>query len=693
MCGNLHSPFGRIRNSIYERTTNGNNPATWTHMGCYVDDLSMNEVKRFGDTNIDFDWTTGSGFGLTFDGQGDYATLPHAPDYMLDGTFSIAFWFTKSACNDPTTPFEVLYSHRALSPGTAGVFIGVGCSHQGVRSTALGDVVRVDLTDDIGQRARVDVPMSRADGDGFLTSEWVHFVLNVGRSGVEVYVDSKRVRGGLGFPTATRWESWVQTECNPTLEVLPICTPKACADPAACTETETAAINAVLGGAPMHTPEACLERGSFDNDCCAGDDQGTCQLGYEKTFGDSCYEPAGLMSSICTPTAAIMTDCSAAGCEADCTSLLGVAAGDSFTPGSPAVFDTNCNLAYPNPGDFAGDKEASFQGFTMESQAYTTGGRQDDRGDYTIPVTLTHGAHHFKAIGNQGGWSSGTFWELEGGGGTPSGATGGMPGTCAAIPEACAVLPGTPDQEAVPSTCTPTDDTADPTCVDDDAAVAAMGTRGLTDCASAVAALQQFGGNCDTDLAAIGKPGVTVAGMCPATCGSCGTDCTSGFTPGDALTCDDSTCTYSPGGVTTCTLASGSCNVDNGGGSCTYIPGGAGPTSAVTLSDCTTGVFTPDDDEDCAGCLSSEDRTQLFTVACPDEETTGTCDNPADAVTKTACNAGTWTTSATCDIKVKIHVEAWGNAVSWEILDSAWTGANWVASFPPASLSFSRDPL
>ena len=49
----------------------------------------------------------------------------------------------------------------------------------------------------------------------------------------------------------------------------------------------------------------------------------------------------------------------------------------------------------------------------MEAQAYTTGGRFDDRGDYTIPVTLSHGDHHMKAIGYQGGWSAGNFWELE----------------------------------------------------------------------------------------------------------------------------------------------------------------------------------------------------------------------------------------------------------------------------------------
>ena len=63
MCGNQHRRGGTIRNSIYQREANGNDDDVWIHLGCYVDDLSINEVKQFGDTNIDFDWTTGSGFG------------------------------------------------------------------------------------------------------------------------------------------------------------------------------------------------------------------------------------------------------------------------------------------------------------------------------------------------------------------------------------------------------------------------------------------------------------------------------------------------------------------------------------------------------------------------------------------------------------------------------------------------------
>ena len=50
--------------------------------------------------------------------------------------------------------------------------------------------------------------------------------------------------------------------------------------------------------------------------------------------------------------------------------------------------------------------------------------------------------------------------------------------------------------------------------------------------------------------------------------------------------------------------------------SCTYVAPNAGPQSEVDKSpnaafgDC-TGAFTPADDEDCAGCLSTEDRTQV----------------------------------------------------------------------------------
>ena len=60
---------------------------------------------------------TGSGSAAIWAGQ-DFATLPFAPEYSLaPGDFAVSFWFTKSACNNPETPFETLYSHRKSDAG------------------------------------------------------------------------------------------------------------------------------------------------------------------------------------------------------------------------------------------------------------------------------------------------------------------------------------------------------------------------------------------------------------------------------------------------------------------------------------------------------------------------------------------------------------------------------------------------
>ena len=109
MCG------GRGANSIYAMTAE-NGDDDWIYIGCYIDEISFTQAKTYGDASLDFDWDTNTGFGLTFDGRDDYATLPNAPEYSKDGTFSIAMWFTKPTCDDPGARYQTIFSHRALDP-------------------------------------------------------------------------------------------------------------------------------------------------------------------------------------------------------------------------------------------------------------------------------------------------------------------------------------------------------------------------------------------------------------------------------------------------------------------------------------------------------------------------------------------------------------------------------------------------
>lgn len=39
--------------------------------------------------------------GITFDGEGDYATVVGLDDIMRRGSFSLSFWFTKTQCTVP----------------------------------------------------------------------------------------------------------------------------------------------------------------------------------------------------------------------------------------------------------------------------------------------------------------------------------------------------------------------------------------------------------------------------------------------------------------------------------------------------------------------------------------------------------------------------------------------------------------
>jgi hypothetical protein len=212
MCG------GQDLNSIWAVNPGAaGEPVTRDYMGCFLDASSSSLYETFGDATRQADYADAGGFGLTFDGEGDYATLNHVEDFTGDGTFSLSFWFTKTPCNDPDTPYQVLYSHMGanFSWGDPRLMVMVGCSHQGTQSTAsAGDVIRVLFSDDDGQQGVFDAPMLDAYGSGFVTSMWVHFVLAMDTDGARVFIDGNDISRDLGFPENNRWIRWAQTPDN-----------------------------------------------------------------------------------------------------------------------------------------------------------------------------------------------------------------------------------------------------------------------------------------------------------------------------------------------------------------------------------------------------------------------------------------------------------------------------------------------
>ena len=64
------------------------------YVGCFMDGSSSRLFELKGDANQDADYGDAGGFGLSFDGNGDYAIIK-PQDYANDGTFSLSFWFTK----------------------------------------------------------------------------------------------------------------------------------------------------------------------------------------------------------------------------------------------------------------------------------------------------------------------------------------------------------------------------------------------------------------------------------------------------------------------------------------------------------------------------------------------------------------------------------------------------------------------
>lgn len=219
------------RNSIYEvniaatGTDAGSTGAvTADYIGCFLDATSddAGSLEMVGDTYMDqgesFTGGLEAGFGLTFDGEGDYAVLKRTEGYTSDGTFSVVFWFTKTPCNDPEQPYEMLYSHMNAEGDfrSPHLFIQLGCAHSDVHSTAgNGDIIRIAMQDDDGGRYLFDAPLIDAAGGGYVTSMWIHLALTVSRTGARLFLDGVDVSDHFGHPEPTnRWVRFAQTHEN-----------------------------------------------------------------------------------------------------------------------------------------------------------------------------------------------------------------------------------------------------------------------------------------------------------------------------------------------------------------------------------------------------------------------------------------------------------------------------------------------
>jgi hypothetical protein len=196
------------RNAVYEI---GSPPR---YQGCFID--SQGQVgapyQLGGDTYID-----PAGFGLSFDGEDDFAIItdPRLRNYADDGQFSISFFFSKSECKT-FSRYQQLYRHRAPYQGSSGprarIEVALGCSKNGEHSVKadtttplVGDIIRTRLVDSEGYLATFDVSVLDEAGGGYLTDEWVHFVLSVNTFGAQVYLDGRQIpKADFGFNPRNR---------------------------------------------------------------------------------------------------------------------------------------------------------------------------------------------------------------------------------------------------------------------------------------------------------------------------------------------------------------------------------------------------------------------------------------------------------------------------------------------------------
>ena len=180
-----------------------------TYLGCYID-----SEGQYGDAmTLGGDAFADDGWGITFDGDGDFAVITDmaAGNYADSGEFTVAFYFTRVGdCTEAPgyERYEALYAHKG-SGGLwqkwtrAAVSSALPLHHQDLIEIHLScptddqpTLIRAFLGDHENRIAVVDVPASDARDDGFVTGIWVHIALAVQHSRISVVLDGRAVPDG-----------------------------------------------------------------------------------------------------------------------------------------------------------------------------------------------------------------------------------------------------------------------------------------------------------------------------------------------------------------------------------------------------------------------------------------------------------------------------------------------------------------
>lgn len=187
---------------------------SWTNEWVVFNGTLYNGASLVGDAYMD------PRAGVIVDGDGDAIAVGGdlAATYAPDGSFSISMWFTKRECTDQGR-LEMLYAHTESSDGswwsgeTSHIHVYIGCSEQGTHSTLDGDIVRTSMADREGNRLSFDWPIAAERSGGLVNNMWVHMILSVSPSSVQVYCDGEAIQD-YGFQIDSRSSAWVTTSEN-----------------------------------------------------------------------------------------------------------------------------------------------------------------------------------------------------------------------------------------------------------------------------------------------------------------------------------------------------------------------------------------------------------------------------------------------------------------------------------------------
>ena len=325
-------------------------------------------------------------FGVQLDGDGDYIEIDASRGWYASGdTFTISLWFSKtSECSGASDDrYESLFSHQ-FTPTTRGgdpwedgnsnVNIWLGCASNGIGSSVQSeedktDIVRIWLQDDDNNKGVFDVGLDSARSGGYVTDQWVHLVLSVGRTRLQVFMDGLPAQR-YGFPTnwSDRGEDWVFSDDNMAWN------------------------SAYQRNAPVgHNPFACLqlqpEGLNSDGNCCAQLGAGSCQDGFVWSMGDICWQSADDPSQF-----AVSSYCVSDGSSPAPAPQVGV-------EGEQDQWGMQINSAA--------------RGLPKNNRMgrFAVSGLYESQSSYATTIRLTEGEHTFTPMDSRNeNWNGGTWW-------------------------------------------------------------------------------------------------------------------------------------------------------------------------------------------------------------------------------------------------------------------------------------------